>query len=59
MKMDREIKELLESKGFKHVSEWNDNGTECNIFRNGSDILKIEYTEDADEEILEEIGEGE
>ena len=56
--MDDEIKEILEKRGFKHVSEWNDNGTECNLFRCGDSIVKIEYTEVADEEILEMIGGG-
>lgn len=53
--MDK-IKEFLETLEWNLQSRWNDNGTECYMFmKNNSDLLKLEFTPDADEDILEEI----
>jgi len=58
MEILNKLKEIIEGKGFRHISDWDDNGTECNLFCNGNDIIKIEYLPDADEETLEECGYG-
>ena len=53
--LDKEVKESIERKGYKEMNSWNENGTDVTLFLKGGNILKIELTEDADEEILKEL----
>ena len=46
-------------KNFKLMSQYVDNGTHVKIYLHKDDVLKVEYTPDADEEIIDTIkGEG-
>ena len=53
--MDEEIKTLLESRGFEHIIETSFNGTETNFFLHGTSVIRISYTEDEDQEVIDEL----